>query len=73
MKKGLIGILIAAVAAVGIFAWVKNAYNSMVTEDENVQSAWSQVENVYQRRADLIPKSQFFSKGCGLILTKKHI
>jgi len=30
-------------------------YNSMVTMDESVKSAWSQVENVYQRRADLIP------------------
>jgi LemA protein len=27
----------------------------MVVSDENVQAAWSQVENVYQRRADLIP------------------
>lgn len=30
-------------------------YNTMVTKDETVQTAWSQVENVYQRRADLIP------------------
>ncbi|MDQ3394375.1 MAG: LemA family protein [Bacteroidota bacterium] len=30
-------------------------YNKMVTLDENVTSKWSQVENVYQRRADLIP------------------
>lgn len=30
-------------------------YNRMVTLDENVTSKWSQVENVYQRRADLIP------------------
>ena len=63
MKKGLIGILIAAVAAVGIFVWVKNTYNSMVTEDENVQAAWSQVENVYQRRADLIPNLVATVKG----------
>ena len=63
MKKGLIGILIAAVAAVGIFVGVKNTYNSMVTEDENVQAAWSQVENVYQRRADLIPNLVATVKG----------
>ena len=30
-------------------------YNKLVGLDENVSSAWSQVENVYQRRADLIP------------------
>ncbi|MEG2178763.1 MAG: LemA family protein [Bacteroidales bacterium] len=30
-------------------------YNTMVTTDEGVTNAWAQVENVYQRRADLIP------------------
>lgn len=30
-------------------------YNDMVSKDEAVKSAWSQVENVYQRRSDLIP------------------
>ena len=30
-------------------------YNRMVTLDENVSAAWAQVENVYQRRMDLIP------------------
>jgi LemA protein len=30
-------------------------YNSMVKLDEQVTSQWAQVENVYQRRADLIP------------------
>jgi LemA protein len=35
----------------------------MVTEDENVQAAWSQVENVYQRRADLIPNLVATVKG----------
>lgn len=63
MKKGLIGILIAAVVAVGAFVWVKNTYNNMVAEDENVQAAWSQVENVYQRRADLIPNLVATVKG----------
>ena len=35
----------------------------MVTEDENVQTAWAQVENVYQRRADLIPNLVATVKG----------
>lgn len=30
-------------------------YNDMVEKDEKVTQQWSQVENVYQRRADLIP------------------
>ena len=63
MKKGLIALIAAAVVAVALFGWVKNSYNSMVVEDENVQSAWSQVENVYQRRADLIPNLVATVKG----------
>ncbi len=63
MKKGLIAALVAAVVLIGCFAWVKNAYNAMVVEDENVQAAWSQVENVYQRRADLIPNLVATVKG----------
>ncbi len=55
MKKGLIALIAVAVILLGGFFWVKGAYNNMVTGDENVQAAWSQVENVYQRRADLIP------------------
>ena len=38
--------------ALGIFVYVN--YNGMVTKEETVNSAWAQVENVYQRRADLI-------------------
>jgi len=63
MKKGLITLLIAAAVVLAGFFWVKNAYNSMVTADENVQAAWSQVENVYQRRADLIPNLVATVKG----------
>lgn len=38
-----------------IILWVKGVYNNMVTQDEGVKTAWSQVENQYQRRMDLIP------------------
>ena len=55
MKKGWI-VLIAVVAVLLLlFVWVKNTYNGLVTNEEGVKAAWSQVENVYQRRADLIP------------------
>lgn len=63
MKKGLLTLIIVAVILFGGFVWVKNAYNNMVVADENVQAAWSQVENVYQRRADLIPNLVATVKG----------
>ena len=37
------------------YSWVKGTYNTMVTQDEGVITDWSQVENQYQRRMDLIP------------------
>jgi LemA protein len=43
------------VFALGMFLWGVGVYNSLVGLDEGVQSAWSQVESQYQRRADLIP------------------
>ena len=56
MKKGtLITVTVIAVIVLALFFWVKNSYNGLVKADEQVKSAWSQVENVYQRRADLIP------------------
>ena len=63
MKKGLIVIIVIAVVALGIFMWVKGTYNGLVTKQEGVESAWSQVENVYQRRADLIPNLVSTVKG----------
>jgi len=49
----IIGVII--VLALIIYSNIKGTYNSMVTMDEQVTANWSQVENVYQRRADLIP------------------
>ena len=55
MKKTWITIAIVAVVVIALFGWVKGVYNGMVEQEESVNTAWSQVENVYQRRADLIP------------------
>ena len=63
MKKGLTIFIIIAVVILGIFIWVKNSYNGLVAGDEQVSAAWSQVENVYQRRADLIPNLVATVKG----------
>lgn len=53
MKKNLwIIVLVLLVVAVGAM-WGR--YNEMVTLDEQVQTAWSQVESQYQRRLDLVP------------------
>lgn len=63
MKKGLITIAVIAVIALALFGWVKNSYNGLVAGEEKVESAWAQVENVYQRRADLIPNLVATVKG----------
>ena len=55
MKKGCIGLIVLGVIAIALFSWVKNGYNGLVKNQEKVETAWAQVENVYQRRADLIP------------------
>ena len=52
MKK--IGIIIAIVVGV-ILIWGIGIYNGLVNKQEAVSKAWGQVENVYQRRADLVP------------------
>ncbi len=55
MKKGLVvllvivGVIVLAAVALG------GVYNGLVRADEQVKQAWAQVENVYQRRLDLIP------------------
>jgi len=54
MKKlGCFGVIIIALIIVALWGFSK--YNSLVAQDENVNKAWAQVENQYQRRADLIP------------------
>lgn len=55
MKKTWIVIAVVVVVVISLFGWVKGMYNGMVEQEETVNKAWSQVENVYQRRADLIP------------------
>ena len=53
--KWLIPVIILLVIIFSIYSTFKNSYNKMVSYDEGVKAAWGQVENVYQRRFDLIP------------------
>ncbi len=55
MKKSLVTILVIVGILFVIIAWGSSRYNNLVTLEEGVTASWSQVENVYQRRADLIP------------------
>ncbi len=54
---------IAIVTLILGFTQTSCNYNRLVTEEEKVNTAWSQVENVYQRRADLIPQLVSTVKG----------
>lgn len=54
------------IAIVGLFtalSFSSCGYNTMVSKDENVKGKWAQVENAYQRRADLIPNLVSTVKG----------
>ena len=55
MKKIIIKVVIALIAINIIIVYPISTYNSLVTADEAVSTAWSNVENQYQRRSDLIP------------------
>lgn len=55
MKRSWIILAVIAVLLLLAYSSVKSSYNNMVSMDEGVTAQWSQVENVYQRRSDLIP------------------
>jgi len=63
-KTAVIGCLVAAVVVGAIVAAsLVGQYNGLVTSEQAVETAWSQVENVYQRRADLVPNVVATVKG----------
>jgi len=55
MKAGLIAIVVILLAVIGVVAWAIGVNNQLVRAEVDVSEKWSQVQNVYQRRADLIP------------------
>ncbi len=62
MKKWITPIIIVGIIVI-IIAWGAGSYNGLVKSQEQVESQWAQVENVYQRRADLIPNLVATVKG----------
>lgn len=55
MKKGYIVLIVIVAIVLIIFFWFRGTYNGMVSMREGVAAQWSNVENQYQRRLDLIP------------------
>ena len=62
-SKSLVSVLSIIAIIVVVALWISGVYNSMVAQDENVKTAWSQVDNQYQRRLDLIPNLVSTVKG----------
>ena len=56
MARGLwIGLVVVVVLVAAIVGWAISVNNQLVRLDQDVSEKWAQVQNVYQRRADLIP------------------
>lgn len=55
MKTGFAVLLALLVLVLGVGLWAVGIYNGLVAKQEAVNAAWAQVQNVYQRRADLVP------------------
>jgi LemA protein len=55
VKTGLVVLAIVALVVLGVGGWFVSVGNDLVARDQAVQESWAQVQNVYQRRADLIP------------------
>jgi LemA protein len=65
-RTGLIVFAIVALLVVVIASTFVGTYNSLVTLNEAVEGQWAQVENTYQRRADLVPNLVATVKGAAI-------
>ena len=55
MSKAIVGVVVVLLVAVLVGGLAAAQYNGLVSGKQAVEQSWSQVENVYQRRADLVP------------------
>ncbi len=63
LPKWLLPVGILVILALWAVSWAVMKYNALVPMDQQVKSSWSQVENQYQRRSDLIPNLVNVVKG----------
>jgi LemA protein len=54
-RRALIAVGAVAVLVLVVAGWAVGVHNQLIRLDQDVSEKWAQVENVYQRRADLIP------------------
>ena len=55
MKAILVVLAVIILVAVGVVSWAVGVNNDLVRSEQLVNEKWAQVQNVYQRRADLVP------------------
>ena len=55
MKTGLIVLGVIVLIVIGGIGWAIGINNQLVAQEQAVNEKWAQVQNVYQRRADLVP------------------
>jgi len=53
--KALVALVVVVLALLGVVGWAVGVNNELVRQDQAVNEKWAQAQNVYQRRADLIP------------------
>lgn len=62
-KKKLSGLLVGGAILFILIIWIIASYNSLVKKQEKVKQQWSEIQNTYQRRLDLIPNLVNVVKG----------
>ncbi len=55
MRAGLVALIVIAIVLVAIVGWAVSVNNGLVRLEQDVNAKWAQVQNQYQRRADLVP------------------
>jgi LemA protein len=63
LSKGWIISIVIILFVILIASWASRIYNNLVSKEEAVNQQWANVENVYQRRSDLIPNLVATVKG----------